>query len=378
MGVGLLGFLVLGLAAREHTELPVGCSSLVATSTDPAMRWFCQGEHLQPRPWRQERDCTNAHIWCNPVTTERAAQPQLVVFLPGTGLTPHDCAVTILRPRSACTLVGASLHPSRRPVLPCVQPPTSLPSPPRESTDADTGIVADFAGHGFHALSLFYPSTQGQVNCQASRVPNPTDLNCTARERYRVLTGASHSPYGGNGNGNHTNITRPDSIVNRVAKALLTLGPPWSGWLKSDHSPDWPNIVIAGHSNGADHAGFLAKTFNVSRALMIAGANDMVGSAPHGTYSTPAPWQSFAGATPPQRLYGFAVRGVRHRVAHRIGHLLQLAQRLGGPAGPGTLVQGRRRAQLRARRGGDGGVPPDMLQREPRRPVTLEPHGERG
>ena len=281
MGVELLGSLVLGLAAGEHTELPAGCSSLVATSTDPAMRWFCQGEHLQPRPWREERDCTNQHIWCTPVTTERAAQPQLVVFLPGTGLTPHDCAVTIPCPRSARALFGSrprSVLPSPR----SDNPPPPLPSSPRESTDADTGIVADFAGHGFHALSLFYPSTQGQVNCQASRVANPTDLNCTARERHRVLTGDSYSPYDGDGNGNgnvnHTNITRPDSIVNRVAKALLTLGPPWSSWLKRDLTPDWPNIIIAGHSNGADHAGFVAKTFNVSRALMIAGANDMVGS----------------------------------------------------------------------------------------------------
>ena len=184
---------------------------------------------------------------------------------------------------------------------------------------ADTGIIADFAGHGFHALGLFYPSTQGQANCEASRVTNPTDLNCTARERYRVLTGDSRSPYGGNGGvDTHTNITGPDSIVNRVAKALLTLGPPWSGWLTADNAPDWPNIVIAGHSNGADHAGFVAKTFNVSRALMIAGANDMVGSVARGTYTEPAPWQFIAGATPPRRLYGFGVCGTASHTASGI------------------------------------------------------------
>ena len=136
-----------------------------------------------------------------------------------------------------------------------------------------SGVIADFASHGFHSLGLMYPSTQGQVSCDASRVANPTDLNCTARQRYRVLTGAAHS-YGADEK--HTNITAPDSIVNRVAKALKALGGAWGGWLKADGSPDWSNIIISGHSNGADHTGFLAKTFSVSRAVMLAGANDMV------------------------------------------------------------------------------------------------------
>ena len=109
----ILGSLVLRLAASEHARLPDGCSSLVATSTDPAMRWFCQGEHLQPRPWRQERDCTNEHVVCDPAAAERAAQPQLVVFLPGTGLTPHDCAVNTCLSLRGCASVRA-----RRPVAP--------------------------------------------------------------------------------------------------------------------------------------------------------------------------------------------------------------------------------------------------------------------
>ena len=138
-------------------------------------------------------------------------------------------------------------------------------------------VVADFAGHGFHSIGLMYPSTQGQADCTMSRVPHPTDLNCTARERFRVLTGKNVS-YGATDT--HTNITGPDSIVNRLAKALAKLGPPWTGWLRADGSLDWANIIVSGHSNGADHSGFTAKTFNVSRALMFAGANDMVGPRP--------------------------------------------------------------------------------------------------
>ena len=41
----------------------------------------------------------------------------------------------------------------------------------------------------FYSLGLFYPSGEGQNGCGASRTPSPTDLNCTALERRRVLTG---------------------------------------------------------------------------------------------------------------------------------------------------------------------------------------------
>lgn len=148
-----------------------------------------------------------------------------------------------------------------------------------------------------------------------SRVPHPTDLNCTARERYRVLTGSNFS-YGLPET--HTNITKPDSITNRLAKALKALAPPWNGWLAADGSPDWKNIIISGHSNGADHTGFLVKTFSVDRALMFAGANDMIDQTPKGQYTTPAPWQFAPGATPKERLFGFGVCGTKSHHASGI------------------------------------------------------------
>jgi len=181
--------------------------------------------------------------------------------------------------------------------------------------------IADFASHGFHTLGLFYPSTQGQVDCDESRQPPPsvsTNLNCTARQRYRVLTGSNWSYDAWE---NRTNITTPDSIVNRLSKALAALGSPWSSWLAKDGHPDWKNIVISGHSNGADHAAFLAKTFAVSRALLIAGANDMVGDKSRmkrGEYTQPAPWQYAPGATPAERLYGFGLCGTQSHAASPI------------------------------------------------------------
>lgn len=71
-----------------------------------------------------------------------------------------------------------------------------------------------------------------------------------------------------------------------------------------------------------DHAAFLSKNFNVSRALLFAGPNDSVGPMPTGRggqYNTPAPWvysnwtSNVSGevATSPDRMYGFGVCGYR-------------------------------------------------------------------
>ena len=252
------------------------------------MKWFCQSPNRAKTVYRHYTDCTDEHIVCTPKDKPQAAAPlwkDLVVFLPGTGLVPQDYSQ----------------------------------------------IVADFASHGFHSIGLMYPSTQGQGSCQMSRTARPTDLNCTARERFRVLTGQASS-FGGTDT--HTNITAPDSIVNRVANALKTLGPPWSNWLEADGSPRWADIIIARHSNGADHTGFLAKTYKVSRALMFAGANDMVGVVPKGQYVHPAPWQFAAGATPPSHLFGFGVCGSKAHGASGIcwdWHAGWGAQQLPGP-----------------------------------------------
>ena len=122
----------------------------------------------------------------------------------------------------------------------------------------------------------------------------------------------------GAANGGNTNITWPDSIVNRVAKALAYLGKPWSSYLTDAQEVRWSDVIIAGHSNGADHTAFLAKNYNVSRALIFAGPNDWVGGETWPpTYTTPAPWvhsnwtSNVTGevATPPDRIYGFGVCG---------------------------------------------------------------------
>lgn len=182
----LLVTLLLTVAANPPSSFPKRCKTIDATATDPEMRWYCQGGgHPEPNPKKWGfRTCTNLHLVCAPPNGAVAeTQAQLIVFLPGTGLGPMDY----------------------------------------------TEPVIDMSSHGFHALGLQYPSTQGQNGCDMSRKPKgSTDLNCTARERYRVLTGEATS-YGGTDH--TTNITKPDSIQNRLSKALLKLGAPWNKWL---------------------------------------------------------------------------------------------------------------------------------------------------
>jgi hypothetical protein len=108
------------------------------------------------------------------------------------------------------------------------------------------------------------------------------------------------------------------NIVNRATKALAFLGEPWLSYVDPEtQQVRWADVTIAGHYNGADHAGFLAKNFNVSRALLLAGPNDSVDARGLDGYFRPVPWiysnwtSNVTGqsATLPSRLYGFGVCG---------------------------------------------------------------------
>lgn len=261
-------------------DLPRHCSALSATATDPGMLWLCQASWVHK--------CSGQHIACVPAIGSTKPAPQgLVIFLPGTALTPQDYSLLIQDV--------------------CVARDSNLPSLALRFIDHGLHRVAcrrvwQFSLHGYLALGLFYPSGEGQNGCGASRSSSPTDLNCTALERQRVLTGEEHLS-------DKTNVTKPDSIVNRIGKALGYLGGPWSRWLDNAGAPRWSDITIAGHSNGADHAGILAKTFHTRRAIFFSGPNDYVGPSKYGHPSTPAPWQFAAGATPPTSMFGFGLCG---------------------------------------------------------------------
>jgi hypothetical protein len=100
-----------------------------------------------------------------------------------------------------------------------------------------------------------------------------------------------------------------NSIVNRVVCLLQSLG--WTRYLVSDTAspygvdathrayPRWSQIVVAGHSQGAGHALFIARRLSVLRAVMLSGPTDSVAGAP-------AAWLSGASATPAANLFGLS------------------------------------------------------------------------
>eukprot|EP00927_Polykrikos_kofoidii_P063249 TRINITY_DN5805_c0_g1_i1.p1 TRINITY_DN5805_c0_g1~~TRINITY_DN5805_c0_g1_i1.p1 ORF type:complete len:367 (+),score=36.78 TRINITY_DN5805_c0_g1_i1:31-1131(+) len=76
------------------------------------------------------------------------------------------------------------------------------------------------------------------------------------------------------------------SVEPLLTKVLLDLG--WSEYLSPSGRPDWSNIVISGHSQGASHAGYIAQNRNVRGALLFSGPQDTCGKdgAPWAARST--------------------------------------------------------------------------------------------
>lgn len=72
----------------------------------------------------------------------------------------------------------------------------------------------------------------------------------------------------------------------------------WGQYITAFDTPRWDKIIVSGHSQGAGHAGYLAKENEVNRVVMFSGPND---------YSTffdaPANWLVQAGQTPVSKQY---------------------------------------------------------------------------
>lgn len=146
---------------------------------------------------------------------------------------------------------------------------------------------------GFHSIGLTYVNDvtiNGVDVCGAT-----SDTSCYRKARLEVLTGQDLTPL--------LTISRANSIENRLIKLLkyLHLQYPTQGWgqyLNGDVIL-WNKILTSGHSQGAGHAAFIAKTYKIDRALMFSWAD----------YSTAlnraAPWVGAAGATSSEGYFAF-------------------------------------------------------------------------
>lgn len=187
-----------------------------------------------------------------------------------------------------------------------------------------------FAKWGYHAVSIDYNNTVIAVSCAHS-------LDPTAFDRYRkaIITGAEVS--------DKIKVSPANSILNRFEKLLVYLAAQdakggWREFLKHG-KPDWSKIVVAGHSQGSGHAGYIGKMFDVDRVLMFSGPQDYMDEL-----NKPAPWQTGASATPPGRFYAFLSKNDPFNEHHQVANctaLMQLAKPETLAVKPGEVLQGK-------------------------------------
>jgi hypothetical protein len=186
------------------------------------------------------------HIAINPEPAA-AARGRLFVFLPGTGATPAQYR-DVLR----------------------------------------TG-----ARRGYHAIGLQYPNASSVASlCNRSTAPD-----CHGPVRREVVLGEDLSTL--------VDVDAANAIVNRLRKALAYLHAqsPAQGWDRFlvAGEPDWRQITVAGHSQGAGHSAYMAKLFALDRAVYFSGPSDWREAA-----GQTATWlTALAPATPASRQYGF-------------------------------------------------------------------------
>jgi hypothetical protein len=97
-----------------------------------------------------------------------------------------------------------------------------------------------------------------------------------------------------------------ESIVNRLIKLLAYLDREdpqqnWASYLDKG-MPNWSRIALAGQSQGAGMAAYIAKRQAVARVILFSSPWDFV--APNGRFQMMAPWLAIPSATPAERWFG--------------------------------------------------------------------------
>ncbi|MBL7811138.1 MAG: hypothetical protein JNL57_02855 [Bacteroidetes bacterium] len=167
-----------------------------------------------------------------------------------------------------------------------------------------TGTIPQFyqlflkkaANMGYHVAGLMYSNavTTNSI-CGTS-----SDTNCFTSARMEVLTGKDLNA--------GIDVNRTDCIENRLVKLLIYLkiqypADNWAQFLENDSTVKWQNLVLTGHSQGAGHALFISKIYEVERVVSFAGMDY------HTMKNKPASWVYQTGETPAERLYCFTHRG---------------------------------------------------------------------
>jgi dienelactone hydrolase len=163
-------------------------------------------------------------------------------------------------------------------------------------TGGNPGNVSDFlmvaARQGYRVIALAYNDVPAVVGL----CPQDPDPACSAKVRQKRIFG--------------DNVTRlvddspAESIVNRLVKLLVKLDRdhPSDGWSEylDGNAPKWERIVVAGHSQGAGMAAYIAQRKRVARVVLFSSPWDF-----YGRNRQLAPWiLTGSGATPSELWFG--------------------------------------------------------------------------
>jgi hypothetical protein len=151
-------------------------------------------------------------------------------------------------------------------------------------------IVRTGAQRGYHAIGLTYPNDEAVDTLCGSSAPS----NCSGDTRREIITGIDTSPA--------VSVDAANAITGRLHALLTHLhasfpAEGWNQYLRAGE-PDWRLITIAGHSQGAGHAGYFAKLHELDRIAMFAGPGDVGAGG--------AAWLTLPNITPVDRHHGFA------------------------------------------------------------------------
>ncbi len=147
------------------------------------------------------------------------------------------------------------------------------------------------ADSGIYALGLNYPNDTSFADvCR-----NTQDPECFEKGRLEIFDGKNRHPA--------IDVNESNSIKNRLEKALLYLDETypnenWDKFIMND-TTNWSKLILAGHSQGAGHAGIISKHRSVARVIMFAGIDFFT------TGLRPADWIAKDGETSSDKLYGF-------------------------------------------------------------------------
>ena len=210
--------------ATVPSQAPLVLHVVAPQATDPAI----------------DRYLDNHYAWLD--TTARTNH-KLLLFLPGTGLTP-----------------AVYQH-----------------------------VQQEAARLGYRVIGLMYPNTPGLAKVCPS---DPDPAACYENSRLEIIDGIDRTPW--------VDVNPANSIDNRLTKVLQYLArqypdEEWERFLVHNQ-PKWSQIAVSGHSQGGGQAAMLAKIRLVARVVLFSAVTDSLRGAS-------VPWVA-THVTPSDRYYG--------------------------------------------------------------------------